>query len=104
MRKFVHNAAIDLARPVETESKAEGTIPDSAEAVFVNVNEAEICRDPWGKSEGLASANVVGHAFEPLEKLQAQEPQKTNEKNYGEGDQTRNKFERLGLHDMRRSI
>ena len=101
MREFVNNAAINLTRPLETKTKAEGTVPDSAEAIFVDVNETKIGGDPRGKSEGLPSTNVVGNAFEALEKLQAQEAQKTNQKNYGEGDQAGNKFERLGLHDMR---
>jgi hypothetical protein len=72
MRKFIHNATIDLARPVETETKAEGTIPDSTEAVLIDVNKAEIGRDARREFEGLPSAHIVGNAFEPLEKLKAE--------------------------------
>ena len=99
MGKFVHKAAIDLARPVEAETKAERTIPDSTEAIFVDVNKAQIGCDAWRKSEGLPGANVVGNAFETLEKLKAEETKKANEKNYSQRDQTRHEFERFGFHD-----
>jgi hypothetical protein len=66
--------------------KADRTIPHCTEAVFINVNEAQIGGDAWGKNESLASAKVVGDAFEALETLKAKEAEKANEKNYGEGD------------------
>jgi hypothetical protein len=84
--------------------KTHGPVPNRANAVFVNVNKAEIGGDARGKMESLPGANVVGNAFEALEKLKAQEAKKTNEKNYGKRDQTWDKFERFRLHDERKTI
>src|SRR5262249_31167127 len=84
-REFVKDTAIKLAGPVEAEMKTHGAVPNGANAIFIDVNEAEIGGDARGKNEGLTSAHVVGNAFESLEKLQPQQTQKTNENNYGEG-------------------
>jgi hypothetical protein len=99
--EFVNDTAINLSGPVEAEVEADRAIPDSPHAVFVNVNEAQIGGDARRKNESLASADVVGNAFEALEKLKAKEAEKANKNNDTKGDQTRDEFERLGFHNAR---
>jgi hypothetical protein len=99
LREFVHNAAIHLARPIEPKMKTDGAVPNRANTIFIDVNEAEIGGDARGKNEALASPNVVGDAFEALEKLESKEAEKANEQDNSQSDQTRNEFERLGFHD-----
>jgi hypothetical protein len=95
LREFVNDTAINLARPVETETEAEGTVPDGAEAVFIDVYESEVGCDDRRELKGLASANVVGNAFQTFEKLQSKEAEQTDQKDDGQGDQTGDELERL---------
>jgi hypothetical protein len=81
--------------------KTDGPVPNRANAVFVYVNKPEVRGNVRREFEGLTSTNVVGNAFEALQEFQAEETEKTNEKNYSQRDQTRDKFERFGLHDER---
>jgi hypothetical protein len=99
--EFVDDTAINLARPVKPKMESDGAVPNRANAIFVDVNEAEIGGYTRGKSQGLSSANVVRDAFKAFEKLKAKEAQNADQNNNRQGDQAGDKFERLRLHDGR---
>ena len=102
--KLIDDPAIDLPRPVKSEMEADGTVPDGSDAVFVDVNKADVRSYGWGKFEGLPGANVVGHAFKPLEILEVEQAEQAKQKDDRQGDQTRNEFERLGFHNFVKTL
>jgi len=75
--------------------EADRTILNRPDASFVDINKAEICGDGGREPQCLTGANVISHAFQALEKLGPKQAQQANQSDNAEGDQTRNKFERL---------
>src|SRR5262249_17756271 len=101
LREFVNDTRINLTRPVEAEMESDRAIPHGVNAVFIDINETKIGCDWRRKLKRLASAHVGKDALEALQKLQLKQAQETNKKDDSQGNQTGNKFERLGFHDGR---
>ncbi len=83
-RKFLDEPAIDLARPGKSEMKADASVLHGGDAGILDGDEGEVGGDRRGEMERGFCAQVIGHALQPLEEIQPQQPQAANEREDGE--------------------
>ena len=96
--QFRDEPAIDFARPVEAEMKADAAVFHGGDAGFLDGDEGEVGGGGRGKMQRGSRAQIVGHPLQPLEKIQSRQPQAANEREDGEGQKNRRAFEGLEFH------
>ena len=77
---------------------AELAVFDGGDAGIFHRDESEVGGGGRGKMQSSLCAQVVGHALQPLKKIQPQEPDAANEHENGNGQNDRRTFERFELH------
>jgi hypothetical protein len=73
-------------------------VPDCGDAGIFHRDEGEVCGGRRGEMQGRPHTQIVGHALQPLKKIQPQEPDPTNEREDQNGQKDRRAFERFELH------
>ena len=71
---------------------------DGGDTGFLDGNKSEVGGGRGGKMQSRPRAQVVGHALQPFEEIQTQEPDATNERQDQNGQNDRRAFERFELH------
>ena len=71
---------------------------DGGDAGFLDGDEGEVGGGRRGKMQSRPRAQIVGHALQPLEKIQPQEPDAANEREDENGQNDRRAFEWFELH------
>ena len=96
--QFRDEPAIDFARPVEAEMKADAAVFHGGDAGFLDGDEGEVGGGGRGKMQRGPRAQVISHPFQPLEKIQPRQPQAADERKDGEGQKNRRAFDGLEFH------
>ncbi len=96
--QFRDEPAIDFARPVKAEMKANTSVFHGDDAGFLDGDEGEVGGGGRGKMERGSGAQIVCHSLQPLEKIQPRQPQAANEREDGKGWKNRRAFEGLEFH------
>jgi len=78
--------------------ETNASVLHGGDAGILDGDEGEVCGDRRGKMERGLRAQVVGHALQPLEEIQPQQPQPANKRKDGYAQNDRPAFERLEFH------
>ena len=106
--QFLDEPSINFPWPVEAELKAKflGFVgPDesilySLDAVLADGDEREVGGGGCGKIQRGSRAQIVGHALQPLQKIQPRQPQAANERENGDRQNDRRGLEPLEFHPI----
>ncbi len=71
--QFANDSAVDMPRPIEPITAAEQAVVYRGDALVIDKNEPEVCRDARVARYGKAGAPVVCFGFEFLDYLVATE-------------------------------
>jgi hypothetical protein len=96
--QFRNEPAINFARPVEAEMKADAAVFHGGDAGFLDGDEGEVGGGGRGKMQRGPRSQVIGHPLQPLEKIQPRQPQAANKREDGEGQKDRRAFEGFEFH------
>jgi hypothetical protein len=96
--QFRGEPAINFARPVKAETKADAAVLHRGDAGFLDGDKGKVGGGGRGKMKRGPGAQIVCHPLQPLEKIQPRQPQAANERQDGKGQKDRRAFEGLGFH------
>jgi hypothetical protein len=97
-REFLDEPAINLSRPVKPEFITERAIFYGGDTRIFHGDEGEIGRGGRREIQGRPHAQVVSCTFQPLKKIEAQQPHSTDERKDENRQNDRRAFERFEFH------
>ena len=80
--------------------KTERAVLHGGDAGILNGDERKICGDRRGKMQRGFRTQIVGHALQPLKKIQPQQAKSANERKDDDGQDDRRAFDGLERHAM----
>ena len=78
--------------------KADAAVLHGGDAGFLDGDEGEVGGGGRGKMQRGSRAQVIGHPFQPLKKIQPRQPQAADEREDGESQKNRHTFDGLEFH------